>query len=172
MFEKPWNLAAYGLSLILLVLGILLRTNLTVIVALLLFVVWDVAYLWSQSAMLGRTVEVALQQTQNIREHISYFLAFYGVLFAIILTQSSERQSQFLEVCAGAGVPLYLLALPFLLASILLLFFPIQLTKNNSDEPTDSLTALVALSAFFQKVCIFVFVHSILRIVYFLSQLL
>ena len=122
MFEKPWNLAAYGLSLILLVLGILLRTNLTVIVALLLFVVWDVAYLWSQSAMLGRTVEVALQQTQNIREHISYFLAFYGVLFAIILTQSSERQSQFLEVCSGAGVPLYLLALPFLLASILLLF--------------------------------------------------
>ncbi len=172
MFEKPWNLAAYGLSLILLVLGILLRTNLTVIVALLLFVVWDVAYLWSQSAMLGRTVEVALQQTQNIREHISYFLAFYGVLFAIILTQSSERQSQFLEVCAGAGVPLYLLALPFLLASILLLFFPIQLTKNNSDEPSVSLTALVALSAFFQKVCIFVFVHSILRIVYFLSQLL
>lgn len=75
MFDKPWNLVAYGLSLLLLVLGIVLRTNVTVVLAVLLFVAWDGAYLRSQRSMVGRSVEVALQQTRNVREHISYFLA-------------------------------------------------------------------------------------------------
>jgi hypothetical protein len=169
MFEKPWNLAAYCLTLLLLILGAFLRTNITAIVAIMIFVGWDASYLLSKVSMRGRTIDMALQQTQNIREHISYFLAFYGVLFAILFTQSFERQSQFLEVCGNAGIPISLLVLPFVLALIPLLFFPIQLAKSNDNAASASLKALVSLSAFFQKVSIFLFAHIILRILHTLT---
>jgi len=171
MFEQPWNLAAYGASLILLLLGPLLGTNVTVLLALALFLGWDVAYLRSTSSMRGRTTDLALQQTQNIREHISYFLAFYGVLFALLFTQLAERQAQFVEVSRSAGIPIPLLVLPFLLALIPLLFFPIQLARGGqAGEASASLKALLALSALFQKVSIFLFAHIILRIIYTLSE--
>lgn len=164
MFERPWNILAYLLSLALLILGAALRTNVTAYGAVGFFLVWDVAYLFSEASMRGRTIDAALQQTQNIREHISYFLAFYGVLFAILFTQPSERQTQFLQICQSAGIPISLLALPFILALIPLLFFPIQLGQTDPKKPSDSLKALVSLSAFFQKVSIFLFAHVILRI--------
>ena len=170
MFEKPWNLAAYVLSFLLLVLGAILQTNLTAIAAVALFLAWDVSYLLSKASMQGRTIEGALQQTQNIREHISYFLAFYGVLFAVLFTQPAERQSHFLEVCRQSGIPIPLLVVPFILALIPILFFPIQLAKRNSDRASGSLKALVSLSAFFQKVSIFLFAHTVLRILYGLTM--
>ena len=164
LFERPWNIAAYTLTLILLVLGPVLRTNLTALLAVLLFLGWDVAYTRSSTASRGRTIEGALQQTQNIREHISYFLAFYGVLFAILFTQSSERQTEFLEACRLAGISMNLLAMPFVLSLIPLLFFPIQLMRGHGGSISRSLKALVAMSAFLQKVSIFLFAHSILRV--------
>lgn len=170
MFEKPYNLVVYALSLVLLVAGLLLETNVTAYIAVAIFLAWDIAYLKSKASMLGRTIDQALQQTQNIREHISYFLAFYGVLFAILFTQTTERQSQFLEVCNQAGIPVSFLVLPFLLASIPILFFPIQLAKGHGSEPSSSLKALVSLSALFQKVSIYLFVHIILRLLDTVSQ--
>jgi hypothetical protein len=56
MFDKPWNIAAYGLSLLLLVLGPLLQTNVTAALAVVLFLAWDIAYLCSGTSMSGRTV--------------------------------------------------------------------------------------------------------------------
>ncbi len=170
MYERPWNIAAYAASLGLLVLGPVLRTNITAAAAVGLFAAWDLGYLMSRVALRGRTIEVALQQTQNIREHISYFLAFYGVLFAILFTQSAERQAAFVGVCQSAGIPLPLLVLPFIFALVPLLFFPIQLAQREADEASSSLTALVSLSAFFQKVSIFLFAHIILRILDALSN--
>lgn len=169
MYERPWNIAAYALSLGLLVLGPVLQTNVTAAAAVGLFAAWDLGYLLSHVALRGRTIEVALAQTQNIREHISYFLAFYGVLFAILFTQAPDRQAKFVEVCASAGIPLTLLVLPFVFALVPLLFFPIQLARREADETSAALKALVALSAFFQKVSIFLFAHVILRILSALS---
>ena len=170
MFEKPYNLALYGVSLVLLVLGIFLETNLTAIIAVAAFVTWDIGYLLSRVSMRGRTIDLALQQTQNIREHTSYFLAFYGVFFAILFTQSSDKQSQFLKICAEAGIPLTVLVLPFLLVSIPILFFPIQLAKGDTDKPSSALKALVSISALFQKIAIFLFMHAILRIIKVLAE--
>lgn len=134
MFYKPYNIFAYVISFILLSVGILFDTNFTVIVAVVMFFLWDFIYLKSSESMWGRSIDQALQQTQNIREHISYFLAFYGVLFAILFTQSTEKQTQFLEVCEKSGIPVTLLILPFLLASVSLLFFPIQSAFIFSDS--------------------------------------
>lgn len=170
MFERPWNLAAYGTSLLLLVVGTLAGTNWTVPVAIATFAAWDAAYLRSASSMQGRTIDVALQQTQNIREHLSYFLAFYGVIFAILFTQPSERQARFVEISREAGIAPWLFAVPFLLVLLPLLFFPIQLARSGGNEPSDALKALVALSAFLQKVSIFLLAHIVLRILHEMTR--
>ena len=170
MFEKPYNLFLYLLILLLLYGGVLLETNFTVILAIMLFVAWDIGYFLSVSSIKGRTIELALQQIQNIREHISYFLAFYGVLFAILFTQPTDKQSQFLTVCNQIHLGLFIVVLPFVLAIIPILFVPIQLARRSSEEPSDALKALVVTSALFQKISIFLFVHIVLRILFVLSK--
>jgi hypothetical protein len=86
-----------------------------------------------------------------------------------MFTQAPDRQAKFVEVCTSAGIPLALLVLPFVFALIPLLFFPIQLAQREADETSAALKALVALSAFFQKVSIFLFAHAVLRILWALS---
>ena len=131
MFEKPYNLLLYLLILLLLCGGVWFETNLTVILAITLFIVWDIGYFLTVTSIHGRTIESALQQIQNIREHISYFLAFYGVLFAILFTQSIEKQTQFLKVCNEISLGLFIVVLPFVLAIIPILFVPIQLARSS-----------------------------------------
>ena len=170
MFEKPYNLLLYLFILLLLCGGVWFETNLTVVIAIVLFIIWDGGYFLMVTSLKGRTIELALQQIQNIREHISYFLAFYGVLFAILFTQSMEKQIQFLKVCNEINLGLFIIALPFVLAIIPILFVPIQLARSSSEEPSDALKALVVISALFQKVSIFLFVHIVLRILFVLSK--
>ena len=170
MFEKPYNLLLYLLILLLLCGGVWFQTNITVILAIVLFIAWDVGYFLIVTSLKGRTIELALQQIQNIREHISYFLAFYGVLFAILFTQSIEQQTQFLKVCNEINLGIFIVVLPFVLAIIPILFVPIQLARSSSEEPSDALKALVVISALFQKVSIFLFVHIVLRILFILSK--
>ena len=169
MYEKPYNLLLYLLIFLLLLGGVYFETNITLIPAFLLFIVWDTGYFFIAEAIKGRTVELALQQIHNIREHISYFLAFYSVLFAILFTQSTEKQIQFVKICNEINLGLFIVVLPFVLAIIPILFVPIQLARGNSDEPSDALKALVVLSALFQKISIFLFVHIVLRIFFVLS---
>ena len=170
MFEKPYNLLLYLVILLLLCGGVWFETNLTVILAIVLFIAWDFGYFLTVTSIKGRTIELALQQIQNIREHISYFLAFYGVLFAILFTQSMEKQTQFLKVCNEINLGLFIVVLPFILAIIPILFVPIQLARSSSEEPSDALKALVVISALFQKISIFLFVHIVLRILFVLGK--
>ena len=164
MFHGGWNLSIYLLAAALLALGVLLGTNITAVVAIAVFLLWDATYAMSSSSFSGRTIEDAQQQIQNTREHISYFLAFYGVLFGVLFTQQSERQRQFLELCQGAGVSLALLVIPLLLAAVPLLFVPIRVSPPNSQEPSLALKVLLVFTAFMQKSAIFLFVHVVLRI--------
>jgi len=170
LFEKPYNLLLYLVILLLLCGGVWFETNLTVILAIVLFIAWDFGYFLTVTSIKGRTIELALQQIQNIREHISYFLAFYGVLFAILFTQSMEKQTQFLKVCNEINLGLFIVVLPFILAIIPILFVPIQLARSSSEEPSDALKALVVISALFQKISIFLFVHIVLRILFVLGK--
>lgn len=164
MFHDAWNLAVYLSAAALLALGAIFETNVTAAVAIAVFLLWDAAFALSPSSFSGRSIEDAQQQIQNTREHISYFLAFYGVLFGVLFTQEPERQQQFLELCRSSGVPLTLLVIPLLLATVPLLFVPIRLSTPNSQEPSSSLKVLLVFSAFMQKSAIFLFIHVVLRI--------
>jgi hypothetical protein len=163
MFHGGWNLAIYLSAAALLALGVLLGTNVTAAIAVAVFLLWDVAFVMSSSSLSGRSIQDTQQQVQNAREHISYFLAFYGVLFGVLFTQDSERQHQFLELCRGAGVSLTLLVIPLLLATVPLLFVPIRLPPPNGQEPSLSLKVLLVFTAFMQKSAIFLFIHVVLR---------
>ena len=164
MFHRGWNLAIYLSAGALLALGVLFKTNLTAVVAIAVFMLWDVAFALSPSSFSGRSIEDTQQQVQNTREHISYFLAFYGVLFGVLFTQESERQHQFLELCRSSGVSLPLLVIPLLCATVPLLFVPIRVSPPCSQEPSYSLKVLLVLTAFMQKAAIFLFIHVVLRI--------
>jgi hypothetical protein len=164
MFHSAWNLAIYVSAAALLALGTVLGTNITAFVAVAIFLLWDVTYALSSSSFSGRSVDAALQQVQNAREHISYFLAFYGVLFGVLFTQESVRQREFLELCRASGVSMLLLVIPLLLATVPLLFVPIRVSSPQGNEPSSALKVLLVMSAFMQKSAIFLFVHVVLRI--------
>ena len=170
MFHGAWNLAIYLSAATLLALGVLAGTNITAMAAVGIFLLWDVAFAMSSSSFSGRSVEDAQQQVQNAREHISYFLAFYGVLFGVLFTQESQRQLQFLELCRASGVSITLLVIPLLLATIPLLFVPIRVSAPDRNEPSSALKALLAFIAFMQKSAIFLFVHVVLRILFTLGS--
>lgn len=164
MFQSAWNLAIYGAAGLLLAAGVLLETNVTAVLALGVFVAWDVAYVISGTSFRGRTIEDAQQQVQNVREHMSYFLAFYGVLFGVLFTQGPDRQAQFLELCRAAGVSTVLLVLPMVLAVLPLLFVPIRVAAADGHQPSLALKSVLAMTAFLQKTSIYLFLHVTLRI--------
>jgi hypothetical protein len=164
MFHRAWNLSLYFGAALLLAAGALLETNLTALVALLAFLAWDVGFACSAAAFAGRSVEDVQLQVQNAREHLSYFLAFYGVLFGVLFTQSPERQREFLQLCEAAGISPTLLVVPLLLATVPLLFVPIRVTAPHQAGPSPALKALLVLNASLQKSAIFLFVHVVLRV--------
>ena len=170
MFHGAWNLGVYVSAAVLLVLGALLGTNLTALVAIAIFLAWDVAFALSPSSFTGRSIDAAQQQVQNAREHISYFLAFYGVLFGVLFTQESGRQQEFLALCRASGISLTLLVLPLVLATVPLLFVPIRVSSPRGDEPSSALKVLLVLCGFMQKTAIFLFIHVVLRILSSLSN--
>ena len=169
MFQTAWNLAIYAAAGILLVASVLLKTNLTAVLALGIFIAWDVAYVFSATSFRGRTIDDAQQQVQNVREHMSYFLAFYGVLFGVLFTQGPDRQLQFVELCRAAGVPVALLVLPMVLGVLPLLFVPIRVAAADGHQPSLALKAVLAMTAFLQKSAIYLFLHVTLRILSALS---
>lgn len=164
MFQSAWNLAIYAAAGLLLAAGVLLETNITALLALGIFIAWDVAYMLSATSFRGRTIEDAQQQVQNVREHMSYFLAFYGVLFGVLFTQDPVHQSQFIELCRAAGVSIALLVLPMVLAVLPLLFVPIRVAAADGHHPSLALKAVLAMTAYLQKSAIYLFLHVTLRI--------
>ncbi len=161
-----YNLSIYLIVLLLLALGVFLKTNMTIFLAVFIFIVWDIGYFISTSNQHARTVELSLQGTQYIREHLSYYLAFYGVLFGILFTQSTQKQEFFFSLLESSGVPIFLLVIPFIIASVTLFFVPIALT-NDKNEPSSSLRLLVVITAFFQKISIYIFVHTLITYILF-----
>ena len=164
MYEGVWNIGLYLLATALLAVGVFLETNITAILGVVLFAAWDIGYFRTPGAFAGRTFDSALQQIQNIREHISYLMAFYGVLFGILFAQGSTRQSEVIELVRGSGIPIWLLVVPLLSAAIPLMFVPIRLAGSGDQSPSAALRALLSFTSLMQKVSIFLFLHVTLRI--------
>ena len=170
MFEGRQNMVLYVVATVLLYIGVWQQTNLTLWVALTLFLAWDVLYSFDEDAFAGRDVTNLLSQVNTARLHMSYFLPFYGVLLGILFTLDAENRQRFYALLGTAGISTDLLMAPLVVASLGILFIPIRLVRRAEGfstfdpEPSRSLKALLGAAAFFQQASIFMFLHVVLRI--------
>ena len=173
IYYSSCNIGVYIATVILLMIGAIFETNVTLLIGIFIFIVWDIKFFSQKDTFAGRTIEIALQQIHYIREHISYLIAFYGVLFGILFTQQNERQLEFLRLVRASGVEISLLVIPLVLATITLLFVPIQVASStdSNHKPSDALKALLSFCSLMQNLSIFIFLHVSLRILSELARL-
>jgi len=165
MFEKPFNLILYFAVAALLCVGIGFGTNITVYFALGVFLVWDVWYGISRASSYGRTIESLFRAIGGSRQQVSYFFSFYGVLFGLLFALDPTKQVSFIQLLNKAGIPVAFLVVPFILGSLGTLFVPIQAGQTSAPKSaTPALLALFVVASFCQKATIFIFVHTILRL--------
>ena len=166
MFEKPYNAILYLAALVLLFLGVLLQTNLSLFLGLALFAAWMIAYVLFASAARTRTPGSLSHTITTCRQEASYFFVFYGVLLAILLAAGASDRASFLRLCEQADTPIWLFAIPFATASVCMLGVPICLESPASDEPSPALIGSFVIVTFLRNTSVFVFAHVILRILY------
>jgi hypothetical protein len=158
------------ISLLLLVVGVRFKTNLFVGVAVLFFVAWDSWFVAAARHFTGRNAEQLLSQVITSRTYISYFIPINGALVAIAMSLDRERLHTVNAILSTAGIPFWLLMSPFVISSVALLLFPVQLEQPHSGAPTPALKALFFSCFLFEKTIIFLFAHIALRIASTLAQ--
>lgn len=164
IYKSPFNIGIYLLSTLLLFFGYIFSSDVYAAIAIAIFFIWDYGYLKSKTGFNNRNFNELSKQIVNVRKYLSYFLPFYSVLFGILLAINSENRVRFFSLCYTAGIPTWLLVIPFIIASVSILFVPIQLSEEDGQLPTQSLKALFIFSVFSQQISTYLFVHILLRI--------
>ena len=128
--------------------------------------IWDVGYFFSAEAFTGRDAKGALDIITVGRQYMSWYMAFFGIFFGLLLTGDAEKLKSFLQLAAKAHVSLVVLLSPFLFVALSGLFIPIQIKATaNSDAPSSALKALFMVVTFAQKSATFLLAHCIGRLV-------
>lgn len=183
-FFSSWIPVAvvYPLTLLLLWLGTVVKSNWPLWVTVGLFTIWDSAWVWTHSASHDRTAQETLESSTRARTYTSYFIAIYGAGLAYFLLRlGGPSQQQVVTLIKNANVSTTILLAPLLLSAVALMFFPIRLgfekTSENSTlvplskrTPTASNRAILALCAWTQKVGTFCFVYAVARIGAYLAR--
>ena len=91
-FSQPYNLVVYFISATLLFIGLLTGSLIPLYIAWGIFTIWDVGYLIDTKSSHGRDATNMLSETTVARQHISYFLPFYGVLLAYLLRKMLQNK--------------------------------------------------------------------------------
>ena len=171
LFARSANGFVYLAAIVALAAGVAWKTTWPVVSVCLLFFVWDTAYLSSKQHFSGRTIQTIFTDIDAARTQISFFLPFYGVLFGILFTLEPVKQRSFAALLADANVSAALLAVPFVLASVGMLFVPIQASVAHGEErPTRAMSVLFWISSISQKVSILLFLHVALSILLAVAQ--
>jgi len=175
VFEKPWNLVVYGASAVLLAAGVYYGTNLTLVAMAAMFFVWDLTFAISQRAYTGRSPAGVLDVVTVGREYLSWYMIFFGLFFGLVLSGKVGERENFIQLSIQAGIPLYLLLLPFVFVAVSGLFVPIQiqssrLSAEGGPTVSPSLKALLFVVTFSQKMALMLMLHSISRIVWSLRS--
>lgn len=151
-------------SALLLFLGYHYETEVTVFFAVVLFVVWDALFVLDSQSYTGRDATFTIQQVVQARSYISYFIPFYGIMFGILLSDAGKLK-YFSEILVKTSISPAFLLMPFVVAIIVMLLFPLQVsTDPEGKELTSSIKWLFVCNFFGQKLALFLFAHSFLRI--------
>jgi len=159
----------YVLSIGCLILGPWTGQVWPLIVALVVFTLWDGFWLLTNDD--DRNAQEMLDTSTRARTYMSYYIAIYGAAIAFILPLSdSTQRAAALALLTASAVPGWLLIAPLVLCSVAMMFFPIKLgigagTPLEQRKPTDANVAIVIFNAWTQKAATFIFVYAVLMIV-------
>ncbi len=160
-----WYPICFLTSGILLISGTLLNTNLSILAAVIMFLIWDIAFISTAGNFTGRNANFTIQQVVQARSYISYFIPFYGLLVGLLFTAETEKRVFFLELCSKAEIPVLLLFTPFCLASIVILLFPLRVSEDvEGVRLTPAIQTLMISNFFIEKCVVFIFSHCIIRL--------
>jgi len=185
MYKGSWCFLLYFLALVLLILGIcphtgwdctLWQVHWTVWAMAALFLAWDAGFVFgwkwlgAENSFAERTTKEILGHCRDAETLMSYFIAFYAAVLAVVFTDDSKTKA-FLAACEAGHVPMYLTAVPLVLAAIPMLFIPVQFGKkknqqvqNSIDEISWGVKMVLFVNIYCEKLVVFTLVHSLLRI--------
>jgi uncharacterized protein len=158
----------YFLSLVLMVLGPFSHSFWPLAAAILVFIVWDLGWVWCKPR--DRTAKEILESALRARTYMSYFLAVYGAGLAyFLLRMGSADQGQVFAIIHKAGVPIWLLIVPFALLTVAMLFIPIQVGCGSGrtlddQAPTTATLAMFLVVGWIEKVATFSFLYAVIMI--------
>ncbi len=165
---RAWygHLVLLSTTAALVVVGASTTYNWMLYVSWILFFGWDVCYVVSREAAADRDSDAVLQSIVHVRINLSWFILLYGVSIAFFTMGRNDAGSvaeQFVRLCQGAGLPLWLPISPLITASFAVLFIPVQKGPSKG-EATSALRMMFAVDVFLQKIVITAFVFSVLRL--------
>jgi len=139
-----------------------------------LFIIWDIGYFFSKESFTGRDPKSVIDNVTVGRQYMSWYMAFFGIFFGLLLTGDSNNLTGFLKLARKADVNLVTLLSPFMFISLSGLYVPIQIKKgdsaNEADNIAPSLKALLLIVTLSQKFANFLLLHCICRLVLAVDQ--
>ena len=150
----------------LVVVGASTTYNWMLYVSWILFFGWDVCYFVSREAAEDRDSDAVLQSVLTVRTNLSWFILLYGVSIAFFTMGRNDAgyvAEQFVHLCRGAGLPLWLPISPLITASFAVLFIPVH-KGSSKGEATSALRMMFVTDVFLQKIVITAFAFSVLRL--------
>ena len=172
MFHRPVNIYVAVLALVTICLGAITESNWPLYLQLAVFCIYTVLFSLSKTFLHDRTIETTVNHIGLASQYISYFLPFYGVFVAMLLAIDEKEKMVALSIIADANLNPALVMLPFVVASVSLLFFPIQLSHpttspdktSNGMTPSSALRGIFLQRALSTQVSIYTFCYCVVRI--------
>ena len=164
VYAGPAVLFAYGLGALAVVSGYWLGYEI-LIISLLILLAWDIGFVFSGGAFAGRNVGDINDSVTRARTYISWFMALYGIVFGLVFSAASDVRDLVAAALSNAHVPIWLLALPFALTLICMLFIPIALEGDKEDSASTALRGLFAFVIYSEKVILILLGHLVFRLI-------
>jgi hypothetical protein len=174
IYNYPWNVLVYAAAATALILDLCYKSMIPFYVLVVMFIIWDLGYFFSKQSFIGRDPKSVIDIVTVGRQYMSWYMAFFGIFFGLLLTGDPKNLYGFLDLAQKADVSLVTLVSPFVFVSLSGLYVPIQIKNGSSDNETDnislSLKALLIIVTISQKLSNFLLLHCICRLVLAIDQ--
>ncbi len=165
IYATPWNLVLFLVAVALLPWR-KEQGNSNVLVAAAVFLVWNVGYIFDSAHLAGRTPTEVLDAAHGARDYMRWIFPTYGVLLGAVLAIGQPKQKAIFDAFQESKLPAWLFIAPLVIATVLLLFVPIQLV-DASGSPTNALKAHLFILVYGEQMVVFIFAHVLLKLLWY-----
>lgn len=148
-----------------------------VLIPVVMYFVWDLLFFLNIHNTHDRGSSEYIQQLRASRTTMAGFITIYAALIAAIFALGDE--SPILDNIISIDLHPYLIIAPFIIASITSLYLPVVWTVSDTNvsdhkihplKVSSAMRALVATSMFGEKVVVYIFAYTLLRIFFNFSE--